>query len=261
MTPEQLALVELGCHHEEQHQELLLMDAKHLLAQNPLRPAYRADAAPGRARTATSGFGAGSATTAASSPSATTGGGFGFDNEGPRHEVLLRPYALADRLVTLRRLAGVHGRRRLRRPDLWMSDGWATVQAEGWEAPLYWEHDGARRWTVFTLGGLRAVDPVEPVVHVSWYEADAFARWAGHRLPTEQEWEAVAHPLGAEGLEGLVPRPRRAAPAGRRGRTATTARPASSSARCGSGRRARTRPTPASRPPPAPSVSTTASSW
>ena len=220
MTPEQRTLVELGCHHEEQHQELLLMDAKHLLAQNPLRPAYAETQRPvsgvggrehhsGDERFGWVGHDGGVVSVGHDRR------GFHFDNEGPRHEVLLRPYAVADRLVTCGDWLAFMADDGYRRPDLWMSDGWATAQAEGWEAPLYWERDGARgAWSVFTLGGLRAVDPAEPVVHVSWYEADAFARWSGHRLPTEQEWEAVAHPLGAEGLEGsfldttaLHPRP------------------------------------------------------
>jgi ergothioneine biosynthesis protein EgtB len=141
------------------------------------------------------------------------GRGFAFDNEAPRHDVLLRPFALADRLVTSAEWLAFVDDGGYRRPELWLSDGWYAVQAEGWEAPLYWEQaDGA--WTVFTLGGRRPVEGAEPVVHVSYYEADAYARWAGHRLPTEFEWEAVAHPLGSEAMHGafldtdvLHPRP------------------------------------------------------
>jgi ergothioneine biosynthesis protein EgtB len=210
------ALVELGCNHEEQHQELLLMDAKHLLAQNPLRPAYT------ETRTVTSRtdrslgwFAHGGGVVEIGHD----GRGFAFDNEAPRHDVALQPFAVADRLVDCGDWLEFIADGGYQRPDLWMSDGWATVQAEGWEAPLYWERtDPGERtdagWSVFTLGGPRPVEPAEPVVHVSWYEADAYARWAGHRLPTEQEWEAVAHPFGAEGLRGsfldtavLHPRP------------------------------------------------------
>ncbi len=205
------ALVELGLHHEEQHQELLLMDAKHLLFQNPMRPAYAAVAATvGRPPTPVDwvphrgglvGVG-------------HDGRGFCFDNEMPRHSVHLEPFELADRAVSCGDWLAFIDDGGYRRPELWLSDGWATVQAQGWEAPLYWEADGDGGWTVFTLGGRRPLDPAEPVVHVSYYEADAYAHWAGARLPTEAEWEAVAHPLGSEGLEGsfldasvLHPRP------------------------------------------------------
>jgi dimethylhistidine N-methyltransferase len=220
MDARRQALVELGCHHEEQHQELLLMDAKHLLAQSPLRPAYAAtrpgradgDGVEGRERHGTWGWVAHDGGRVAVGHD---GRGFHFDNEAPRHDVLLRPFALADRLTSCGDWLAFIDDGGYHRPELWMSDGWATVQEQGWQAPLYWERaDGGRAWQVFTLGGLRPLDPAEPVVHVSWYEADAFARWAGARLPTEQEWEAVAHPLGAEGLEGsfldvdvLHPRP------------------------------------------------------
>ena len=202
MTPGQLELLELGCHHEEQHQELLLMDAKHLLAQNPLRPAY--------ASTSRRSIGDGDgepwgwvAHDGGVIDLGHDGRGFHFDNETPRHPVLLAPFALADRLVSCGDWLDFMDDGGYRRPELWMSDGWATVAAERWEAPLYWETAGGTdAWSLFTLGGLGALDPSEPVVHISWYEADAFARWAGHRLPTEAEWEAVAHPLRAEGLEG-----------------------------------------------------------
>jgi ergothioneine biosynthesis protein EgtB len=131
------------------------------------------------------------------------GRGFCFDNETPRHEVLLTPFALADRLVSCGDWLEFIDDGGYQRAELWMADGWATVSAEGWEAPLYWETaDGTDTRLLFTLGGLCPLDLSEPVAHVSWYEADAFARWAGVRLPTEAEWEAVAHPLGAEGLEG-----------------------------------------------------------
>jgi ergothioneine biosynthesis protein EgtB len=198
---EVLDLVELGCHHEEQHQELLLMDAKHLLSLNPLRPAYAALAdAPDHV-------------TVSAAPGAVDwvkhpggivevghdGDGFAYDNEGPRHEVLLQPFSLADRLVTEGEWAAFIDDGGYQRPDLWLSDGWYAIQGEGWEAPLYWERTegDAGPWSVFTLGGLRPLSPSAPVRHVSHYEADAYARWAGCRLPTEHEWEAVSPGAGS----------------------------------------------------------------
>jgi ergothioneine biosynthesis protein EgtB len=185
------ALIELGLHHEQQHQELLLMDIKHVLSQNPLCPAYQ------------SGLEAPTSTpaTASAHPLPCQGGlvevghdgsGFAFDNEGPRHEVYLEPYAIDDRLVTAGEWKAFIDDGGYQRPELWLSDGWCAVQTEGWSAPLYWSAiDGD--WQLFTLGGARPVADVEPVVHVSHYEADAYARWAGSRLPTEFEWEhAVA---------------------------------------------------------------------
>jgi ergothioneine biosynthesis protein EgtB len=202
LGPEALALVELGTHHEEQHQELLLMDIKHLLSQSPRRPAYDADIEHRPTTVDVLGWGW------VDHPGGIVamghdGKGFAFDNEGPRHEVLLRPFALADRAVTCGEWLSFMNDGGYSRPELWLSDGWAMVQSQGWDAPLYWQ-EGDHGWDVFTLGGLRRVDPSEPVVHVSYYEADAYAHWAGHRLPTEAEWEAVAHPLAAEtsALEG-----------------------------------------------------------
>ena len=188
-----LGLVELGLNHEQQHQELLLMDIKHLLSLNPLRPAYRESAGPS---------GAATPKPAAFVPHGGglveighPGDGFSFDNEGPRHPTYLEPFALADRLVTAGEWLEFMQDGGYRRPDLWLSDGWAHINVEGWDAPLYWEQvDGI--WQVFTLAGLAAVDPAAPVVHVSYYEADAFARWSGARLPTEAEWEATAQAAG-----------------------------------------------------------------
>jgi len=204
-------LVELGLHHEEQHQELLLMDAKHLLAQSPLLPAYDPDLAgpstgdPGPDRWVDHPGGV--------VEIGHGGRGFAYDNESPRHEVLLAPFELADRTVTCGEWRSFVDDGGYRRPELWLSDGFATVTELGWEAPAYWHRDGAG-WQVFTLGGLRPLAPHEPVVHISYYEADAYARWAGLRLPTEAEWETVTAPLAAEAVPGgfldpsvLHPRP------------------------------------------------------
>ncbi len=180
------ALLELGLHHEQQHQELLLTDIQHALAQNPLRPVYRegnelvpaATAAPLRWQRHDGGL----------VHLGHDGTAFSFDNERPRHRVFVEPFELANRLVTNAEWVEFMKDGGYTRPELWLSDGWATVQAERWSAPLYWEQrDGA--WWHFTLHGLRPVEPAAPVAHVSHYEADAFARWAGARLPTEAEWE------------------------------------------------------------------------
>jgi ergothioneine biosynthesis protein EgtB len=182
-------LVELGLHHEQQHQELLLMDIKHVLSVNPTQPAYREQRStvlppPAPLRWTEHAGGVveiGHATS-----------GFAFDNETPRHEVLLRPFAIADRLVTCGEWLDFMADDGYHRPELWLSDGWAAVQTNGWEAPLYWAP--LEGWTVFTFAGRRAVNPAEPVCHISYYEADAFARWAGARLPAEAEWEIAAGP-------------------------------------------------------------------
>jgi ergothioneine biosynthesis protein EgtB len=195
--PDELAwLVELGLHHEQQHQELIVMDIKHVLSRNPLFPAYGelpwdANGAPSKPGWITHPGGIAELGHADES--------FAFDNEGPRHEVALRPFEMARSLVSCGDWLAFMDDGGYQRPELWMSDGWYTVQNERWAAPEYW-HDVDGEWHVFTLRGLERVDPSAPVMHVSWYEADAFARWADARLPLEAEWEAVAPEPG-----GTVP--------------------------------------------------------
>ncbi|HEV8025119.1 MAG TPA: ergothioneine biosynthesis protein EgtB [Candidatus Nanopelagicales bacterium] len=192
-TAEQLAgVIELGFHHENQHQELLLMDIKHVLSQNPLEPV----AYPGQ-RSSSCGappmqwreFSGGVVDVGHSSAQ------FSFDNESPAHPVLLQPYRLADRLVTNGEWMEFIADGGYERHELWLSDGWAKVNAERWDAPLYWQWEG-NTWLEHTLHGTRTVRPDEPVVHVSHYEADAYATWAGKRLPTEFEWEHAVRESG-----------------------------------------------------------------
>jgi ergothioneine biosynthesis protein EgtB len=195
MTHETAALVELGLHHEQQHQELLLMDIKHVLSCNPLQPTYAVVPMDPPRPVVPAGWVAHGGGLA---EMGHAGDGFGFDNEFPRHRTHLEPFAIADRTVTCGEWLAFMADDGYHRPDLWLSDGWATAQAEQWDAPLYWfrvQDD----WWLFTLCGPQLVDPAEPVCHVSYYEADAFARWAGGRLPTEAEWEAVASAHEPEG--------------------------------------------------------------
>jgi ergothioneine biosynthesis protein EgtB len=185
-------LVELGLNHEQQHQELLLTDIKHVLWTNPLRPTYRP--APAQPETTSRPI-VWRENEGGVRNIGHDGEGFAFDNEGPRHRVFLEPYRLASRLVTNGEFLVFIEDGGYRRPELWLSSGLAAVQDRQWEAPLYWERDAVGRWTEFTLGGVRVLHGAaltEPVVHVSYYEADAFARWAERRLPTEFEWEAAA---------------------------------------------------------------------
>lgn len=219
------SLLELGLNHEEQHQELLLMDVKHLLFQNPTLPAYRDVPAPdpvgidltsGAVPVVRDGRGTGAwvahdGGTVDVGVAERTGGAdgdehgrrsrFSFDNESPRHTVFLHPFALSERLVTNGEWSAFIEDGGYRRPELWLSDGWAQVEQSGWRAPLYWLGDDGRDGTagdaggghrVFTLSGPQPLRAEDPVVHVSYFEADAFARWAGARLPTEAEWEVVA---------------------------------------------------------------------
>jgi ergothioneine biosynthesis protein EgtB len=176
-------LVVLGLHHEQQHQELLLMDIKHVLSCNPLEPAYDrapvevAPAIPQRWIEHDGGL----------LEIGHAGDEFAFDNEQPRHAVYVHPFSIASRPVTNGDWLAFIADDGYRRPELWLSDGWATVQTEGWDAPLYWEAD-----QMFTLAGMLPIDEHAPVCHISYYEADAYARWADARLPTEAEWEVAA---------------------------------------------------------------------
>jgi ergothioneine biosynthesis protein EgtB len=210
------ALVELGCHHEQQHQELLLTDILHLFSENPLEPALWPPQRkipvemPGPLGWIEHNGG--------TVEIGHAGDGFGFDCEGPRHTELLHPHAIADRTVTNGEWARFIADGGYADPRHWLSDGWAWVQREGITAPLYWQKDETG-WTRFGLDGRRAIDPAAPVTHVSFYEADAYASWAGARLPTEPEWEAAASAHDADGgnqldtAHAVEPRPAREGPA------------------------------------------------
>ncbi len=194
-TVQALDVFELGLHHEQQHQELILTDLKHLLSRNPLKPAYAEAARRQRKDPEPPGW--------LSFPAGLREIGHGadsfcFDNERPRHRVYLNPFQLAARPVTNREYLAFIEDGGYRRPELWLSDGWEACTAQQWSAPMYWERDGAR-WCLFTLRGMGEVDPGEPVCHVSCYEADAYARWAQARLPTEAEWETAAAGLPVAG--------------------------------------------------------------
>ncbi|MFC3783415.1 ergothioneine biosynthesis protein EgtB [Sphingopyxis italica] len=201
LPPSARALVTLGIHHEQQHQELLLTDLKHLFAQNPLGPAVWETPITSEVRQ----FSAMKWVKGAEGIVAVghCGDGFAFDCEGPRHEVLLAPHALASRPVTNGEWRQFIDDGGYHTPSLWLSDGWAWLQADNIKAPAYWR-DGK----LFTLSGWHDIDPAAPVTHISFFEADAFASWAGARLPTEQEWEAAAaalDPDGGQQLDGAGP--------------------------------------------------------
>jgi ergothioneine biosynthesis protein EgtB len=189
-------LVTLGLHHEQQHQELLLTDLKYNLAINPLYPVYRPNVAQGEAATPAPlefvEFAGGLYTIGHQAP------GFAFDNEGPAHRVYQPDFALAQRLITNGDYLEFIAAGGYQTAAHWLAEGWAMVQNEGWQAPLYWQKRGGD-WWVFTLGGLKPVNPAEPVSHVSYFEADAFAQWRGCRLPTEAEWEIAAAQVPVQG--------------------------------------------------------------
>jgi ergothioneine biosynthesis protein EgtB len=187
------AILEVGLHHEQQHQELLITDILHAFAQNPTDPAYDADWRPPKPTQGPRGF---VEVPAGIHPVGHDGDGYCFDNETPRHDALIPPMRIARHLVTNAEWIAFMEAGGYTTPALWLSDGWAAVQADNWAAPGYWrQKDGA--WHAMTLAGLRPVDPAAPVMHVSYYEADAFARFAGKHLPSEMEWEVAAR-------EGLI---------------------------------------------------------
>lgn len=198
-------LLALGLAHEQQHQELLLTDLKHAMNMNPLSPAVYEDASmasggpaePLRWEAMEGGL----------CSIGATGEGFSFDNEGPRHQVFLQPFELAHRAITNGEFAEFIEDGAYQNPNLWLADAWEMICAEKWRAPLYWRHQDGQ-WTEYTLFGARAIDPAAPVCHISFYEAAAFAGWAGARLPTEFEWEAAASlfPLEGNFMESGAPR-------------------------------------------------------
>jgi ergothioneine biosynthesis protein EgtB len=195
---EAAALIELGLNHEQQHQELILMDIKHVFSVNPLLPAYR----PPMPRPKGAGAPLGWVEIAGGLDEIGHGEvGFAFDNETPRHKIWLDPFRLATRPVSCGDYLEFIADRGYERAEFWLSDGWATVREQGWEAPLYWRRDGDC-WAVFTLSGEQRLREDEPVCHVSFYEADAFAKWAGKRLPTEAEWEVASGSLPLAGNLG-----------------------------------------------------------
>ena len=188
-------LLELGLHHEQQHQELMLTDIKHVFSVNPLRPVYRQQTAAPSVSAAPLRF---IEFDAGLHLIGNDGVGFCYDNETPRHREFVERFALASRLVTNGEYMGFMAAGGYQRPELWLSAGWDAVQQNEWSEPFYWEkRDG--KWQMFTLSGMRQVDEHEPVCHVSYFEADAYARWAGSRLPTEAEWEVAARNVAIDG--------------------------------------------------------------
>jgi ergothioneine biosynthesis protein EgtB len=194
-SSELAALIELGINHEQQHQELMVTDLKHLFSRNPMRPAYRQRAvrmSPPAAALSWIHVEEGVYEIGHAGPA------FAYDNEGPRHRELVQSCEIADRLITNAEYAEFIEDGGYRRPELWLSEGWATVRENAWCGPLYWEQQD-RAWRVFTLAGMQPVNSGEPVCHVSFFEADAFARWKGARLPTEFQWEAACQRVPFEG--------------------------------------------------------------
>src|SRR5258708_31983048 len=180
-------LIVLGLNHEQQHQELMLTDIKHVFWMNPLRPVFREQKIPPCSPAAGQGwrtFKEGIYSIGHDGPE------FSFDNEGPRHQVYLQPFSLASRLVTNREYLSFMEDGGYRRPEHWLSLGWTTINERGWDAPLYWEQREGK-WWMMTLSGMREVRLDEPVCHVSYFEADAYARCAAAPLPSEAEWEAT----------------------------------------------------------------------
>ena len=204
--PQDLALVELGLQHEQQHQELLLTDILHAFSCSPLLPAYRSDAAPAHAARGLQWLSHPGGVVEIGHEGKGEGDGFAFDNESPRHPVLLRAFDIGNRLVTCGEFLDFVEDRGYARAGLWLSDGWAQVQAQGWQQPSYWLAPGDARalsdqWQVFSLHGVQPLDRHAPVTQLSFYEASAFAEWAGARLPTEFEWEAARQLPGMTQLD------------------------------------------------------------
>lgn len=185
-------LIKLGLHHEQQHQELILMDIQHALSANPAAPVYALDAPDAAIDDRSPGW---IAIPGGLHQIGHSGEGFAFDNETPVHRTWLEDFEIARRLVTAGDYAAFIDDGGYRRPELWLSDGWAAVEAGGWQAPLYWRKEDAQ-WTRFSLRGRLPVDPARPVLHLSYHEADAYARWRGCRLPREAEWEAATRAGG-----------------------------------------------------------------
>src|ERR1700676_179248 len=183
-----LDLIELGLNHEQQHQELIVTDIKHALWSGPLPPEAAGETHAGSVAPQLSWI----QLEGGIHSVGYAGEGFAFDNESPRHEVLLRPFQIASRAVTNAEYMKFMADDGYNRPELWLSDGWDTVRANGWDAPLYWEAGDNGSWLQFDGSRIKPVDAAEPVCHVSFYEADAYARWSGARLPLEEEWEVAA---------------------------------------------------------------------
>ncbi|WP_431275938.1 ergothioneine biosynthesis protein EgtB [Variovorax ureilyticus] len=203
----------LGLNHEQQHQELILTDILHALSCNPMLPAYRPASGPALRLASVAPSMRWIERPGGVMAAGHAGPGFAFDNETPRHATLLHPHAIADRLVNCGEYAQFIADGGYQRPDLWLSDGWASVQAQGWRCPPYWlapddprlaHHGAAGGWQVFGLHGVRPMEPEAPVAHLSFYEAAAYAEWAGARLPTEFEWEAAHDAPGISEMHGHV---------------------------------------------------------